>query len=1738
MHNIFQIYFKYSSPIGIGKVLPLLLVFFIFLTNPIMADDYYWVGGSGNWSDINHWAVSSGGSVLHSQTPTPNDDVFFDVNSFNNTGQIITINQKNAVCKNLNWSGVSNNPKLAGHNTTNLRIYGDLKFSSAMAQNYDGEVIFESVTGGKTINTNGNPFRNTVRFMGIGGGWKFLDDFIVDGNIYFVHGKLETNGMDLNCNNFISTEGNSREILLSNSLITLLSWQIDGQSLSLQALSAEFNVDAVFSNSNGNPLYYNDIHFTGASGSLINSNVYVTYNNITFDFDGSIAGDCKINTVTTVGSGIINDNDTINLVIFNNGGSIIGGQHVIGTFIGKSLSTIEGNNQIGTALFYDDSKISGNNIVDSAHFFKKGIISKNNQIRKLIISNYAKIKGSNNVVDALLLSDGYLIGNNSFDILSFSPGNTYTFAIESTQTINQKWNITGDCYKPIRILSDTNGVQAIVNCLVPVDGSHLSLRDIKATGSTPFYTTNSVDLGNNANWDIETSGSIDLFWVQGEGSWGDPDHWDTISGGGGGHCPPTEIDNTIFDASSFSAPGESVTVNIKNAVCRNMIWENTNSPIFMGPDTNNIRIYGSLTLNTQMQWLFLGQTFFEATEYGKTIFSAGNIFKNHNWFNGRGGSWQLLDKFETLQNIQFQQGELYTLGNEVSCFIFSSTDTTTRKLCLGTSTVTMTAPSQKVWNLCAENIELCADSSLLISFALGGQIVSFSGEDLVYNNVEFYGSMSELTSEVYCSYNLVTFFESMGLVRRDCTIDTVTFYGAEGRILESDTIKTAIFYAKNGYMKNSNHIVEIAYFFDDGIIEGANSIDTALFYSNAIIRDDNVIDTCIIYNKAFIEGTNNIRTATLLGDGNIMGENIFHDLTFSKARSYYLEHDKTQTVHDNLNINGSCTGPIILQSDKNQNQATINKINGNVEANYLTLRDINAKGPDIPFMALNSVDLGNNSNWSINSSSTKDLYWVGGNGIWSDSLHWSGSSGGTGGNCIPSPIDNVYFDENSFTQNNDSVFIDIGNANCHNMSWSGANLNPVFVSPDTNNLRIFGSLLLNSTMALNIFGPTFFESTHTGNNVDCLGKVFPMSVYFQGIGGQWTFNDKLQTDRTVYFSNGEIITAGNTVECWALNSNFTNNRSFNLAGSEIILNGSGTEVWFVNGINFSMNADNSLLKLMGTNAIVKTDYGGPHNYNDFLANSNQCWIYNREAQVSFQKAIFKQSGQIHGDCSIDSVSFGGSGSIFDSNVIKYLRVEGNLGSINGQHNIKFADFWNNSDIIGNNYFDTVLVAGRAILSGTNTINNYLTIGSAATIIGSNFVEEAVLNGNGSFNGVNSFNSLTFTPDNKYELEEGITQFVNKELNIRGNNCFPIILRSQNDSEQANISIPEGVIISGDFIEIRDINAFGGADFYAGQFSTDVSNNTGWMFNNSPGYIFGFPNDTTICQGNELIIGTDNFNPDDQSTFLWQDGSTLPQFDVIDEDSLWVTVFYALDCLFTDTILINRSPSPELNLGADQTMCQGDSIHLVSVSDGFTYLWNDGSTDTVFIATESGIVSLTVTAPNGCSTSDSVEIITMPAPIVFLGNDTLLRWDEIIVLDAGNYGATYFWSTGDSVQSISVAGSEQKVWVTVDYNGCSGNDTIVFNGFPRCILAVPNAFSPNGDGQNDFLFVRGSGFSEFEFLVFNRIGELVFQTNDESFGWDGTFKGKAQEVDVFMYILKGKCADGQDVFKKGNISLLR
>ena len=156
-----------------------------------------------------------------------------------------------------------------------------------------------------------------------------------------------------------------------------------------------------------------------------------------------------------------------------------------------------------------------------------------------------------------------------------------------------------------------------------------------------------------------------------------------------------------------------------------------------------------------------------------------------------------------------------------------------------------------------------------------------------------------------------------------------------------------------------------------------------------------------------------------------------------KGNGSIYQFSGTINVSNTLEIGvpGGCA-ITTFKSTSDGNTATINSADTTV-ANYLDIKDIIFNGISSGSLtANNSIDNGNNSGFTINSVASRDFYWVGGTGDWSDGNEWSFTSGGNPVGCPPSSGDNVFFDSNSFTSSGQTVKIDIDNAAVNNMNWT------------------------------------------------------------------------------------------------------------------------------------------------------------------------------------------------------------------------------------------------------------------------------------------------------------------------------------------------------------------------------------------------------------------------------------------------------------------------------------------------------------------------------------------------------------------------------------------------------------------------------------------------------------------------------------------------------------------------------
>jgi gliding motility-associated-like protein len=194
----------------------------------------------------------------------------------------------------------------------------------------------------------------------------------------------------------------------------------------------------------------------------------------------------------------------------------------------------------------------------------------------------------------------------------------------------------------------------------------------------------------------------------------------------------------------------------------------------------------------------------------------------------------------------------------------------------------------------------------------------------------------------------------------------------------------------------------------------------------------------------------------------------------------------------------------------------------------------------------------------------------------------------------------------------------------------------------------------------------------------------------------------------------------------------------------------------------------------------------------------------------------------------------------------------------------------------------------------------------------------------------------------------------------------------------------------------------------------------------------------------------------------------------------------------------------------------------------------------------------VNDPAACDPADTVmftvTVFNFPPTAAFTADPVnIIDYNALVHFTNQSIGATsYLWEFGDGDTSTEInpahlyllSGDYLACLTAYNHGGCPAKvcKSIHVELIPA--IDVPNAFSPNGDGFNDILFVKGQDIKNLNFKVFNRWGELVFETNDISIGWNGIYKGEPQEMEVYVWMLNALFSNGKAAVKSGNVTLLR
>ena len=256
---------------------------------------------------------------------------------------------------------------------------------------------------------------------------------------------------------------------------------------------------------------------------------------------------------------------------------------------------------------------------------------------------------------------------------------------------------------------------------------------------------------------------------------------------------------------------------------------------------------------------------------------------------------------------------------------------------------------------------------------------------------------------------------------------------------------------------------------------------------------------------------------------------------------------------------------------------------------------------------------------------------------------------------------------------------------------------------------------------------------------------------------------------------------------------------------------------------------------------------------------------------------------------------------------------------------------------------------------------------------------------------------------------------------------------------------------------------------------------------------------------------------------------------------------AFVAMFSNTFTVNYTVTP--------VSCNGASDGSILTTQpgtipGYTYLWNNGQTTQNLTGLAAGTYSVTVTDAASVVVAYST-VISQPAPITeSTCCDTIIKTGEhasLKVSTATSNTIRWYPVTGlscNTCPSIIASPSITTTYIVkiIDINGCERSDSVKVTVPKLCgDIFVPDAFSPNGDPNNEKFYVRQSPpcTLEMNLRVFNRWGQQVFESRELNIGWDGTFNGTVLLDDVFFYIVNITPSNGeQPVVKKGCVSLIR
>lgn len=957
------------------------------------------------------------------------------------------------------------------------------------------------------------------------------------------------------------------------------------------------------------------------------------------------------------------------------------------------------NFRSGNSVFTEYS--TNSELIARGHNFNIFNFENNNQ-------NYNFIRGQANFKKLYVNANLKIEANTNSDEIEIIKGHKVEFRPGTEHTINDKFLAMGDCDYGILLYTGVYRTAKLISQNAVFETDYLHIEAIIAEGGADFQANNSYNIDENLGWNFDAYTPRTLYWVGGGGNWNDRNHWSLSSGGAGGECTPSALDDVFIDDNS-GLNGQIIVYSSTVIFCKNFDARGFSGSVNIENSKDNF-VYSSMWLGGSFNFTNNGVLRFRDRNEICEVQANGNNMQSTIMLD-EDTKWSFLDDYASKWDIFFTGGSsVYDLFG----------------------------------NMSASLIEIN-----------GGTLNTNGGQLNVNNFHQRNGTVA------------INFFNSIVNVQEHFRFFSESFD------FDAGTSQINLF-------GNDSHLFSFNKEFYNVLFENNSRFNKQITHDGKL-------------NKLEIK-------SNLLIKDNLTADSVIFDAGFTTMFNQTMSSTFTKLFQ----VNGNCNEYVFLRN--NGEQATYVNLEGaEINANYVILESLTAQG-DVPYSVNNAVDLGGNIGWDFLNATGRELYWVGGEGNWSDENHWSLSSGGAGGVCPPSAFDIVNINEQSsnaeFTLN-----IDTPVAFCKDFIVDG--------NAD--------SITINNDQYLRFFGSAFFQE----------------NVSFTNRESQLQF----------YGSNESATISG--MNCVIPKTQiFGNSQTYSLE----------------NYLHFNQH-----FELLGKN--------NTYNFNTDVYGTNNFWIANGIINANGNNFDFHQ--MFYFNNTNDLIMNMGS-STFNP---RHRFVIQTNGVNSGNSIINFPNPNSNLDLNMSCVLNEVYFLDESeVFSNLN--------GNSSTI--------TKLHSNGSlrFNGSNFYDTLSFTAGGTYITNTPNSQTIYSHWQLRGNQCFPIVLES-NDREHTSYYKEDG-IVSGDFLQLKNIKADGGATFYAGRSSDDFQNsNTNWEFANSPGYIYGLGNDTIMCPG-EFLIPV-NFNG--AKEYHWSNGVTGERYEITQSEEVTIQAIYGRDCIFYDTMYV-------------------------------------------------------------------------------------------------------------------------------------------------------------------------------------------------------------------------------------------